>query len=263
MHDAFQLQRSARVLTVTFNRPERLNAFRRAEYTRLRDLLVEIEGDGETRVVVLTGSGRGFCAGEDLKEVAAEGATHDASITRDNVLVLQDITRRIARSERVYIAAVNGVAAGFGAELACACDLRVASRSARFLFPEVRRGLFITNGISYLLPRIVGALWASTLLLTGEPIDATVAREIGMVTHLFEGEALLAAAQALAAQVAGCAPTSIRLTKQILRNDEGALERALNTEVEYLERCLASRDYLEGARAFVEKREPHFRGEGT
>lgn len=258
MNDTFLLDRRDGVLTVTFNRPERLNAFRRAEYHRLRDLLGEIEGDASVRVVVLTGSGRGFCAGEDLKELEASGDEVDRGLTRENALVLQDITRKLVRSDRVYLAAVNGVAAGFGAELACACDVRLASEGARFLFPEVRRALFITNGISYTLPRLVGDNWASTLLLTGEAIDASVARRIGLVTEVVAPEALPGAAQAMAAAIAAASPSAVRHTKRILRGDVEAIERALATEVEYLDQVLASGEYREGARAFVEKRPPRF-----
>jgi enoyl-CoA hydratase/carnithine racemase len=260
MTDPFLLQRTNGVLTVTFNRPERLNAFRRSEYLRLHALIGELEAEPAVRVVVLTGSGRGFCAGEDLKELERGGEEADLAITRENVLVLQDITRRIVRSSRVYVAAVNGVAAGFGAELACACDLRIAADGARFLFPEVRRGLFITNGISYILPRLVGAGWARTLLLTGDPVDADTARQIGLVTERCPDAALATRAQEVAAALASRAPTALRLTKRILAADDERLERALETEVEYLETCLASGEYREGARAFVEKRDPRYAG---
>lgn len=257
MSDAFELRPNDGVLTVTFNRPERLNAFRRSEYHRFRDLLVEIEGDATVRAVVLTGHGRAFCAGEDLKELDAHAAD-DGSVTRDNLLVLQDITRRIVRSERVYIAAVNGVAAGFGAELACACDVRLAGEEGRFVFPEVKRGLFVTNGISHTLPRLVGDNWAATLLLTGDPIDAATALRIGLVSQVVGGDGLVGAAQAMALTIAANAPTAVRHTKRILRGDAEALERALVTEVDFVERVLASGEYLEGARAFVEKRAPDF-----
>jgi enoyl-CoA hydratase/carnithine racemase len=258
MTDPFLLHGSDGVMTVTFNRPERLNAFRRSEYQRLHALIGELEAEPAVRVVVLTGSGRGFCAGEDLKELEQGGDESQLAITRENVLVLQDITRRIVRSAHVYVAAVNGVAAGFGAELACACDVRLAADSARFLFPEVRRGLFITNGISYILPRLVGDGWARTLLLTGDAIDADTARQIGLVTERCPDAALAARAQAVAAALASRAPTALRLTKRILGADHDRLERALETEVEYLHACLATGEYLEGARAFVEKRDPRF-----
>lgn len=258
MSDAFELQANDGVLTVTFNRPDRLNAFRRREYHRFRDLLVEIERDANLRAVVLTGHGRAFCAGEDLKELDAHAADDDGSVTRENLLVLQDITRRIVRSERVYIAAVNGVAAGFGAELACACDVRLAGEGGRFVFPEVKRGLFVTNGISHTLPRLVGDNWAATLLLTGDPIDADTALRIGLVSQVVGGDGLVDAAQAMASTIAANAPTAVRHTKRILRGDAEAIERALVTEVDFVERVLASGEYLEGARAFVEKRAPDF-----
>ena len=262
MSDAFLLHREGGVLTITFNRPERLNAFRRREYGRLHELLGEIERDDMVRVVVFTGAGRGFCAGEDLKELQAQGGEETAAAgVRAGAEVLQDITRRMVQSERVFVAAVNGVAAGFGAELSIACDLRLAGPGARFLFPEVRRGLFITNGVSLLLPRIVGTTWASTLLLTGEAIDALQAERIGLVTEVVEGggEGLVARAQACATAIAANAPTAVRLTKRILRAAlDGSLETILSTELDYLERCLSSGEHLEGARAFVEKRAPRF-----
>lgn len=258
MNDSFLLDRRDGVLTVTFNRPERLNAFRRAEYHRFRDLLGEIEDDVAVSVVILTGSGRGFCAGEDLKELESASDEVDAGVTRENVLVLQDITRRIVRSERVYLAAVNGVAAGFGAELACACDVRLAGEGARFLFPEVKRGLFITNGISWSLPRLVGDNWAASLLLTGDSIDAQVAKRIGLVTDVIAHDSLLPVAQAMGAGIAAAAPTAVRHTKRILRRDADGLEQALATEVEYVDRVIASGEYREGARAFVEKRSPRY-----
>ena len=258
MSDAFQLEHGDGVLTVTFNRPECLNAFRRAEYHRFRDLLGEIEDDVAVSVVILTGSGRGFCAGEDLKELESTSDEVDAGVTRENVLVLQDITRRVVRSERVYLAAVNGVAAGFGAELACACDVRLAGEGARFLFPEVKRGLFITNGISWSLPRLVGDNWAASLLLTGDSIDAQVAKRIGLVTDVIAQDSLLPVAQAMGAGIAAAAPTAVRHTKRILRRDAEGLEQALATEVEYIDRVIASGEYREGARAFVEKRPPRY-----
>ncbi|MFN8668482.1 MAG: enoyl-CoA hydratase/isomerase family protein [Gemmatimonadaceae bacterium] len=258
MNDSFQFDRHDGVLTVTFNRPERLNAFRRVEYHRFRDLLGDFEQDASVRVVVLTGSGRGFCAGEDLKELEATSDESDGGLARENVLVLQDITRRIVRSEHVYLAAVNGVAAGFGAEVACACDVRLAGEGARFLFPEVKRGLFITNGISWSLPRLVGDNWAASLLLTGDSIDAQVAKRIGLVTEVIANDSLVPVAQAMAAGIAAAAPTAVTHTKRILRGDVDGLERALQTEVEYLDRVIASGEYREGARAFVEKRPPRY-----
>ncbi len=259
MSETFVATRTEGVLTLTFNRPERLNAFRRSEYHQLHAILGEIEQDAQVRVVVLTGSGRGFCAGEDLKELEGEGDTIDLEQMRANVEVLQDITRRIVMSSKIYVAAVNGVAAGFGAELAVACDLRMGSESARLLFPEVRRGLFVTNGVSALLPRIVGRTWASTLLLSGQPVDAATAERIGLLTHRVPDEALGEVVASMAAALAANAPTAMQLTKRILRDELAEeLERALARETDYITTTLESGEYLEGARAFVEKRAPRF-----
>jgi enoyl-CoA hydratase/carnithine racemase len=255
---AFLLDRAGPVLTVTFNRPERLNAFRRVEYHELHRLLGEIATDHGVRAVVLTGTGRGFCAGEDLKELD-EGAAAGTEGMRENIEVLQDITRRIVDSPAVFIAAVNGVAAGFGGELAIACDLRIGGPEARFLFPEVRRGLFITNGVSLLLPRIVGTTWAAQLLLTGQPIGAETAARIGMLTEVLPTDGLVARAGELAASLAANAPTAMRETKRILRaSDRELLERHLHDEVATILRCLATGEHVEGARAFVEKRAPRW-----
>lgn len=259
MSDALVVRHTDGVATVTFNRPERLNAFRRSEYHELHALLGALEQQPEVRVVVLTGAGRGFCAGEDLKELDEDPTGLSPAAVRANVAVLQDITRRIVMSDRTYVAAVNGVAAGFGAELAVACDLRVGGTSARLLFPEVRRGLFITNGVSALLPHIVGRTWASTLLLSGQPVDAATAERIGLLTHCVPDEALAATADQVARALAGNAPMAMRLTKRILRDElVDALERALARETEYIVACLASGEYVEGAQAFVEKRAPRF-----
>lgn len=254
---AFLFDRSGPVLTVTFNRADRLNAFRRVEYQGLHRLLGELAAERGLRVVVLTGAGRGFCAGEDLKELqVGEGA--DPALMRADAELLQDITRRIVDSPAVFIAAVNGVAAGFGAELAVACDLRLGGADARFLFPEVRRGLFVTNGVSLLLPRIVGATWAAHLLLTGQPVDATTAARIGLLTEVVP-DGVAARAADVAAALAGHAPTAMRETKRILRSgDRALLEQHLHDEVASLLRCLGTGEPLEGARAFLEKRPPHW-----
>lgn len=260
MTDAFLLDRDGAILTVTFNRPERLNAFRRTEYHALHELLRGVRSQPEVRVVLLTGSGRGFCAGEDLKEMDREAATEGTASLKANAEVLQDITRQMAEADQVFIAAVNGVAAGFGAELAIACDLRIGhATETRFLFPEVRRGLFITNGVSLLLPRIVGATWANTLLLTGQPIDAATAQRIGLVSHLVPGDELVGVARDMARAIAANAPTAVALTKRILRDGmREALEAHLAKEVESLVACIESGEHIEGARAFVEKRAPRW-----
>lgn len=260
--------RAGGVASITFNRPARLNAFARATYEELHAILGDVARDEAIRAVVLTGNGRGFCAGEDLQELDAAARSPDfAAYVESGIAVLQDITRRIVESDAVFIAAVNGVAAGFGAELSIACDLRVVARSARFLFPEVRRWLFITNGVSFLLPRLVGRGRAAELLLTGEPIGAEEAHRIGLANHLVPDEGCVHEALRIAEAVASNAAMSVARTKRIIRETaDGGIEDALAREVAYAMECFRGGAHEEGARAFLEKRAAKFeapRPEGT
>jgi enoyl-CoA hydratase/carnithine racemase len=258
--DPILLEREGRVATVTFHRPECLNAFLSSMYQELHSLVGDLERDETVRVVILTGSGRAFCAGDDLKELEARGSwAHDREAIRTVLDRLQDITRRIARGRNIYLAAVNGVAAGFGAELALSCDVRLGSESASFLFPEVRRGLFVTNGVTHLLPRIAGLGRAMELLLSGAPIDAENAARVGLLGRVVPGDELLREAKALGRQIAQNAPQSVRLTKRALRlGVEGDLEGALRQEIDFALECFEGGAHKEGARAFVEKRDPEF-----
>lgn len=258
--DPILCERDGAVATVTFNRAEKLNAFTHAMYHALQAQLEALESERVIRVVVITGRGRGFCAGEDLAELerlSEQGLDRtDLSAALDR---LQHITRVIATSSKVYIAAVNGVAAGFGAELAVACDIRYASASARMLFPEVRRGLFVTNGVTHLLPRIVGLGRALELLLTGTPIDAETAERLGIFNRLLADADLLGAAHTLAAAIAANEAMAVRLTKRALREGtHGNLEEALQRETAFALACADAGAHLEGARAFLEKRLPSF-----
>jgi enoyl-CoA hydratase/carnithine racemase len=248
------------VATVTFNRPEKLNAFTHGMYQALHTLLEALESESVIRVVIITGRGRGFCAGEDLAELerlSEQGLNRaDFSAALDR---LQSITRIVATSAKIYIAAVNGVAAGFGAELAVACDIRYASTSAHMLFPEVRRGLFVTNGVTHLLPRIVGLGRALELLLTGTPIDADIAERMGIFNRVCPDAELLRTAQTLAVAIAANEAMAVRLTKRALREGvQGDLEGALQREIEFALACADAGAHLEGARAFLEKRAPSF-----
>lgn len=258
--DELLREREGPVATIRFNRPERLNAFRRGTYRELHSLLLELERDETVRVAILTGTGRAFCAGEDLKELEAETERGlDLDEVRGSLELLQDITRVIARGRVVSIAAVNGVAAGFGAELALSCDLRIGSSSARFLFPEVRRGLFVTNGVTHLLPRIVGVGRALTLLLTGAPVDARAAETWGLLESVVDDSQIASAANALAKTIAANAPLSVRLTKRALRDGAAEdLESALRREIDFALECFEGGAHREGARAFVQKRDPSF-----
>lgn len=244
------------VLTAVLDRPERLNAVRERTLDELWGVLDEAERRPDVRAVVLTGRGRAFSSGQDLAEFAAQldapGTALADGTARARLDRLQALTRRMLAHPKVLVAALNGVAVGLGAELALACDLRIAGASARIGFVEVTRGLFETNGALWLLPRLVGHGRAADLLLTGDIVDAAEAHRIGLVSRLVPDAELPAAAAALARRVAGGAPTSVALLKRAMTVTwEADLATALEHEVQGMLACLASPEPAAGVRAFL------------
>lgn len=263
MHDDVILERRDAVAIVTLNRPVRLNALRGETIVALREALHAVEHDSTLRALVLTGAGRAFSAGRDLKE---QDALTASAIVRDDVMATaeqyQELTRRLTRMDKVVICAINGVAVGIGAELAAASDMRIASREARIAFPEVRRGLFLTNGVLYRLPRIVGLGRAADWILSGRMVEADELLAAGFVSRIVDGESLLATALETATLIAANAPNSMRFAKDLLgRAYEVDLEMMLQLESEALADCVESGDYREGMNAFIEKREPVYKGD--
>ena len=261
-HDDLILERRDTVAIITFNRPEVLNALRGETIVALHEVLHAIEHDPHLRAVVLTGSGRAFSTGRDLKEQDALTAT---PTVRDDVVATieqyQELTRRLTRMHKIVVSAINGAAVGIGAELAAASDIRLASREARIGFPEARRGLFLTNGVLYRLPRIVGLGRASEWILSGRLVEAEELLSSGFVSRIIDSEFLVAASIEIAQRTAANAPTSMRLAKELLgRAYEVDLEMMLELEREALADCIESDDYREGMRAFAEKREAKYTG---
>ena len=248
------------VAVVTFNRPAVLNAISQAMLARLLEVLEQCARDDAVRVIVMTGSGRAFSAGIDLKELGSQlDAAGDGA--RVQLELAQELTRRLVRHPKVIIAAINGVAVGIGAELSVATDLRIASESATFAFPEVKRALFETNGVTYLLPRIVGLGKAMQWLLTGETVTAPDAQAAGLVNHIVPANQLLGVAIQLAEVIAANAPVSVGLVKRTLHAGyKTDLETILREEVEGVLQCMRTTDYREGVRAFLEKRDPVYQG---
>jgi enoyl-CoA hydratase/carnithine racemase len=183
-------EKRGRVALVTFNRPERLNAFRDRTFEELCRILEDAEADRAILGLVLTGVGRGFCSGEDLASLGAQLARDpSAESLRGQLELVQGITRRLVRHRCFTVAAINGIAVGFGAEFPLACQRRIAARSAAFMFPEVRIGLFPTNGSLYFLPRLVGIGRACDWMTTGRRVSAEEALEAGLVDRVVgEGE---------------------------------------------------------------------------
>ena len=250
------------VATLTLNRPERLNALGGTLREDLFDAITRTAADRDVRVIVLTGAGKGFCAGGDVKAMneAKEGGRERPFL--DKIEPLRDRTLLAMRdAPQPIIAAVNGAAAGAGMNLALACDLRLASSAAKFSQAFVKRGLHPDWGGTYFLPRIVGMAKACELIFTGALIDAAEALRLGIVSQVLAPEELLPAAQTLARAIAAGPPIAIRLAKRgLYRNAESDLRTALEYETFAQNACFETADATEGIRAFVEKRAPQFKG---
>ena len=247
------------IATLTLNRPERLNALGDTLRDDLLDAVTRASADPDVRVIVLTGAGKGFCSGGDVKAMHERGAERPVAEKiapqRDRtVLALRDAPQPV-------IAAVNGAAAGAGMNLALACDLRIASTAARFSQAFVKRGLHPDWGGTYFLPRAVGMARAAELIFTGDVIDAEEALRIGLVSRVVAPEALMPAVGELAAKIAAGPPVAIRLAKRALyHNADCDLRQALEFETFAQNVCYETEDAREGIRAFVDKRPPAFRG---
>jgi len=261
-HAALVLEsREPGIVTLTMNRPDRLNALSVEMGVALTEALRRVAADPEVRVVVLTGAGRAFCAGGDLsviREARERGAAKELEpLLRAGV----QLVVHMRTMPQAVIAAVNGPAAGAGMNIALACDIRLASDQATFGQNFARVGLFPDYGGTYLLPRLVGPARAAEMFYTGEMIDAKEAERMGIVSRVVPHDELAVAARALAGRVAAAPPIAARAVKQALFGAARAeLERALEFEVKTQMECFLSEDCGEGLRAFFEKRIPRFRG---
>jgi enoyl-CoA hydratase/carnithine racemase len=256
------------VAVARFNRPDRLNAFRMQTFSELEAILDEVASNDEIRVLVLTGEGRAFSAGVDLKEMAegeesetAAPPHHTLRLLREDLHRYQELTRRLIHYPKTIMAAINGVAVGVGAEVALASDLRIAAEGARLAFTEARRGLFETNGVLYLLPRIVGHGRAMEMLLTGDMTSAQAMLDAGLVTRVVAADRLLDEAKELAGTIAANAPITVRRIREIMaRTWDLDLDSVMQLEIDGNLEVLGSDDLREGVAAFVEGRTPRFRG---
>lgn len=252
--------RTGGVARITLNRPDKLNSFTRAMHARLREALDAIEHDPEVRAVVLSGSGRAFCAGQDLADLSFEpGSMTDlGSLIEDN---FNPLVRRLVAMPKPVIARVQGMAAGAGANLALACDLVVAGRSASFLQAFVNIGLVPDSGGTWFLPHLVGTARALELAMLGEKLASEDAQRIGLIARCVDDDALDAEVDRLAAKLAAMPTRALAAAKQAIRQ-AASRDLAAQLEVERdLQRMLgASADYAEGVDAFLNKRKPVFTG---
>jgi len=249
------------VATLTLNRPERLNALNGPLARALVEALNRVAEDVSVRAVVLTGAGRGFCAGGDLTALRTARETEATAELEALLKTGKQIVLAIAGMPKPVLAAVNGPAAGAGVNLALACTLRIASESASFTQSFVKIGLFPDFGGTYFLPRIVGTAGAAELFYTGDTVIASAALRLGIVSRVVPRDALTAEGASFAERLAAAPPLVSLGIKQMLFVDYyAALEHALDEEIRWQMSCFHSEDFREGLEAFLERRRPHFRG---
>ena len=256
-YETINVETAGAIARITLNRPDRLNSFTRAMHAELRDALAKL---GDARVVVLTGAGRGFCAGQDLNDRSvAPGEPVDLGATVEESW--NPLIRTLADLPQPVIARVNGVAAGAGANIALACDIVIAARSAKFIQSFSALGLIPDSGGSWHLPRLVGLARALGLALTGEPLTAEDAAAWGMIWKAVDDSALDVEVEAIATKLASLPPLGLAAIKRIIRTSSGrSLDEELDLQRDEMRRLGFTEDYREGVAAFLEKRTPKFIG---
>ncbi|MAT89899.1 MAG: 2-(1,2-epoxy-1,2-dihydrophenyl)acetyl-CoA isomerase [Flavobacteriaceae bacterium] len=259
MSNTLQIEISNNVATIRLNRPEVFNSFNREMALALQTVLDDVEKDDTVRAMVLTGNGKAFCAGQDLKEVTSpEQNPGFKKILEEHY---NPIIARIRSIEKPILAAVNGVAAGAGANIALACDVVIASEEASFIQAFSKIGLIPDSGGTFFLPRLIGFQKASAVMMLGDKVSASEAETLGMIYKVVAAEDLSEVIQKTATQLAMMPTKALGMTKRLLNESmTNNLETQLELEGKLQIEAAQSDDYAEGVDAFVNKRKPNFKG---
>lgn len=253
------LEKKDSIATITLNRPEKLNALNPQMMIELVDAFRKVSQDDETKVLVITGAGRGFCSGVDLTPQTAEGKTEIEGISPSDFP--REAPLALSGMKKPVIAAINGVAVGGGLTLTLSCDIRIASETARFSIPLTRLGFTFELGSSYFLSRVIGIGKACELIFTGRMIDANEAKEIGLVNQVVPADKLTEITYEMASNIAKAVPLAQEISKMGLYQGLNAdLPTQLRWEVLANGRLGETEDRKEAIKAFMEKREPIFKG---
>lgn len=247
--------------TVTLNRPERLNSINAAMHEELHDAVGRVRSNPDVRCLVITGAGRAFCTGQDLSERAVTDGAAAVDLGESLDKRYNPLVRALRTLEMPVVGAVNGVAAGAGCSLALACDVVIAARSAELVLSHVRLGLVPDAGATWFAPRLAGRARAMGMAMLGEGVSAVLAEQWGMIWQCVEDERLKAHAQALAERLASQPGRGVALIKRAINAaGENTLDQQLDLERDLQRLAGRTEDYREGVRAFMEKREPRFKG---
>jgi 2-(1,2-epoxy-1,2-dihydrophenyl)acetyl-CoA isomerase len=258
-YETILFEREGPIALITLNRPDRLNSFTQQMHHEIAEVLREQIEDA--RVVVLTGMGRGFCAGQDLNDRAVASDAHPVDLGMTVETCWNPLVRGLTGLPQPVIARVNGVAAGAGANIALACDIVVAARSARFIQSFSAIGLIPDSGGTWVLPRLIGQARAMALALTGEPLSAEKAEEWGLIWKCVDDDALDSEVDAIAHKLASLPPLGLAAIKKMIRETwVHSLDQELHRQRDAMRRLGFSQDYREGVAAFLEKRQPNFVG---
>jgi 2-(1,2-epoxy-1,2-dihydrophenyl)acetyl-CoA isomerase len=260
--DEIILEKNEGVVVVTLNRPEHLNSFTTSMYEEFPSILDQLKRDDEVKAVILTGAGKGFCAGSDVSDRLGKRLEEGVKESRfENLQQVGAMALAISDFDKPVIGAINGVAVGAGLSLALLCDIRLASNKARFGAVWLNVGLVPDVGATYFLPRIVGREKSLELMLSREIIGAGEALKIGLVSKVFSHDQLMGEARELARDIVAAPSVAVELTKRGLQR---SLVNDLKTQLDYetyaQNICRQTEDHKEGVRAFAEKRKPAFKG---